>query len=139
MIIGVLYNSAPGGGAVIPGSVEAVKRLYAESKVRFVSNESTSTPLKLQEKLRRLGYDIDIAHLFTPAPVAAAYVKKHNLRPHLLVHEGILDDFRGCDFNNPNCVVIGDAEKNFSYDNLNAAFRVLLNSERPLLISLGCG
>jgi len=104
-----------------------------------VSNESTSTPSKLQEKLRRLGYEIDIAHLFTPAPVAAAYVKKHKLRPHLLVHSGILDDFNGCDFSNPNCVIIGDAEKNFNYENLNAAFRVLLNSDRPLLISLGCG
>jgi ribonucleotide monophosphatase NagD (HAD superfamily) len=103
-ITGVLYNSAPGGGAVIPGSVEAVKRLvkihvlmqmifrlYAESKVRFVSNESTSTPTKLLEKLQRLGFDIDIAHLFTPAPVAAAYVKKHKLRPHLLVHTGIIN------------------------------------------------
>lgn len=107
-ITGVLYNSAPGGGAVIPGSVEAVRRfflpidthsltllfrLYAENKVRFVSNESTSTPAKLLEKLQRLGYDIDVAHLFTPAPVAAAYVKKHNLRPHLLVHQGTV--FRG--------------------------------------------
>lgn len=50
-----------------------------------------------------------------------------------------MEDFKGCDLSNPNCVVIGDAEHNFNYENLNAAFRVLINSERPLLISLGCG
>ncbi|KAI6218864.1 HAD-superfamily subfamily IIA hydrolase [Aphelenchoides fujianensis] len=143
-ITGVLYNSnssnaGSGPGQVIPGSVEAVKRLYAESKVRFVSNESTSTPAKLREKLQRLGFDIQLEHLFCPAPVAAAYVNKHKLRPHLLVHKGIKDDFASCDTSDPNCVVVGDAENEFSYANMNAAFRVLLHSKEPLLISLGCG
>ncbi|KAI6204586.1 hypothetical protein M3Y94_00692500 [Aphelenchoides besseyi] len=138
-ITGVLYNSSPNGGLVIAGSVDAVKRLYAESKVRFVSNESTSTPAKLLEKLKRLGFDIRLEDLFTPAPVAASYLNKQKLRPHLLVHKGIVDDFASCDRQNPNCVVVGDAENNFNYENMNAAFRVLLNSERPLLVSLGCG
>ncbi|XP_016334361.1 phospholysine phosphohistidine inorganic pyrophosphate phosphatase-like, partial [Sinocyclocheilus anshuiensis] len=39
----------------------------------------------------------------------------------------------------PNCVVIGDAADNFSYQNLNEAFRVLIGLEKPLLFSLGQG
>ncbi|KAI6240780.1 hypothetical protein M3Y99_00421700 [Aphelenchoides fujianensis] len=125
-ITGVLYNSnssnaGSGPGQVIPGSVEAVKRLYAESKVRFVSNESTSTPAKLREKLQRLGFDIQLEHLFCGGRLC------------------IKDDFASCDTADPNCVVVGDAENEFSYANMNAAFRVLLHSKEPLLISLGCG
>jgi len=35
--------------------------------------------------------------------------------------------------------VLGDAEKELSFANMNAAFRILLASEKPLLISLGNG
>jgi phospholysine phosphohistidine inorganic pyrophosphate phosphatase len=36
-------------------------------------------------------------------------------------------------------VVLGDAEEELSFANMNKAFQVLLNSERPLLISIGNG
>lgn len=62
--------------------------LYRESNLRFVSNESTSTPAKLHQKLTRLGFDLKQQHLFTPAPVAARYVQKRGLQPHLLIHKG---------------------------------------------------
>uniref|UniRef100_A0A915ETL5 Phospholysine phosphohistidine inorganic pyrophosphate phosphatase n=1 Tax=Ditylenchus dipsaci TaxID=166011 RepID=A0A915ETL5_9BILA len=127
------------GGCAIEGSVEATKRLYSHSKVRFVSNESTSTRTKLTEKLAKLGFDLDPAHIFTPAPVAANYVKANNLRPHLLVHKGIVSEFAGCNLSEPNCVVVGDAEDEFTHPNMNAAFRVLLANKDHFLISLGCG
>ncbi|KAI1723052.1 haloacid dehalogenase-like hydrolase domain-containing protein [Ditylenchus destructor] len=139
-ITGVLYNSSGNGGIAITGSVDAVNRLYAESKVRFVSNESTSTRAKLAEKLHRLGFTLDLQHIFTPAPVAANYVKSRNLKPHLLVHKGIVSEFDDCINSEPkDCVVVGDAEEEFTYTNMNTAFRVLMNSTNPLLISLGCG
>ncbi|KAI2658197.1 Phospholysine phosphohistidine inorganic pyrophosphate phosphatase [Labeo rohita] len=47
--------------------------------------------------------------------------------------------FDGVDVSSPNCVVIGDAADNFSYKNLNEAFRVLIGLEKPLLFSLGQG
>ncbi|CAD5222908.1 unnamed protein product [Bursaphelenchus xylophilus] len=138
-ITGVLYNSSPEGGEAIKGSIEAIARLYRESTLRFVSNESTSTPAKLHAKLTRLGFTLKQEHLFTPAPVAADYIKRNGLRPHLLIHKGVLECFSDCDTTNPNCVVVGDAEDDFTYENMNKAFRVLMESERPLLISLGCG
>ncbi len=53
--------------------------------------------------------------------------------------EGLLPEFDGVDKTNPNCVVIGDAAENFSYQNLNDAFRVLIGLEKPVLFSLGQG
>ncbi len=51
---------------------------------------------------------------------------------------GVEKDFADCDQSDPNCVIMGDAEHDFTYDNMNAAFRVLMNNEPKLLISLGC-
>lgn len=57
----------------------------------------------------------------------------------MLKRLGILEDFAGVDQTNPNCVVIGDAEEEFTYERMNTAFRILMASERPLLITLGLG
>uniref|UniRef100_A0A8C2EG36 Phospholysine phosphohistidine inorganic pyrophosphate phosphatase n=1 Tax=Cyprinus carpio TaxID=7962 RepID=A0A8C2EG36_CYPCA len=51
----------------------------------------------------------------------------------------LIPEFDGVDVSSPNCVVIGDAADNFSYQNLNEAFRVLIGLEKPLLFSLGQG
>jgi len=48
-------------------------------------------------------------------------------------------DFQHMDKNQPNCVVIGDATHNFSYQNLNAAFQTLIALDKPVLISMGQG
>uniref|UniRef100_A0A3P8WPT7 Phospholysine phosphohistidine inorganic pyrophosphate phosphatase n=1 Tax=Cynoglossus semilaevis TaxID=244447 RepID=A0A3P8WPT7_CYNSE len=52
---------------------------------------------------------------------------------------GVLPEFDSIDKTNPNCVVIGDAAENFSYQNLNEAFRVLVGLEKPVLFSMGQG
>lgn len=46
--------------------------------------------MHLHEKLTRVGFSLRYDDLLTPAPVAAAYVKKTGLRPHLLTHPGVL-------------------------------------------------
>lgn len=89
-ITGVLYNSGPNGGRVIPGSVDAVNRLYSHdsTRVKFLSNESSSTRQRLLEKLMKLGFTLREEDFITPAPIAARYVRERQLRPHLLVHRG---------------------------------------------------
>ncbi|VBB29004.1 unnamed protein product [Acanthocheilonema viteae] len=132
-ITGVLYNSDPNTiGRVIEGSVEAVNRLYAESAVRFVTNESSRSRKHLFEKLTKLGFTLKEEHIFMPVPEAKRYIKDHNLRPHIL-------EFEDLDTNNPNCVLMGDAEAGFTYETMNAAFRVLHETSDPLIVTLGCG
>ena len=63
-------------------------RLYGESKVKFLSNESTATREKFVQKLEKLGFELKPEDLITPAPSCAKYIREHNLRPHLLVHDG---------------------------------------------------
>ncbi|CAG5136006.1 unnamed protein product [Candidula unifasciata] len=139
-ITGVLKESGPNGGTAINGSIDAINRLYESGlQFRFCTNETTVTRHHLVNQLRRLGFTIEEDKVFSPIPAVCQILKERNLRPHLLVHKDSLPDFKDVDKNDPNCVVIGDATNEFSYDNLNKAFRCLMEIEQPVLFSLGSG
>ncbi len=55
----LLESSSSGDGHAVPGSPEAVQRLFAAGlPVRFLTNESQCTRRLLWEKLNRLGYSL---------------------------------------------------------------------------------
>ncbi|NXQ98702.1 LHPP phosphatase, partial [Sagittarius serpentarius] len=108
-------------------------------KLRFCTNETQATRAKFVKKLQGMGFDISVDEVTAPAPAACCILKERSLRPHLLVHNDLVPEFSEIDKANPNCVVIGDAAENFTYANLNEAFRVLIGMEKPVLISLGRG
>ncbi|KAK3559772.1 hypothetical protein QTP86_020723 [Hemibagrus guttatus] len=90
---GVLYDSGEGGGVPIEGSVEAVRRLKSSDlQLRFCTNETQATRQKFVAKLQRMGFDIEVREVFSPAPAVVSILKDRGLRPHLLVH----DDLRVC-------------------------------------------
>ncbi|XP_047618126.1 phospholysine phosphohistidine inorganic pyrophosphate phosphatase isoform X1 [Phacochoerus africanus] len=139
-ISGVLYDGGEGGGAAIAGSVEAVARLKrSRLRVRFCTNESQKSRGDLVRLLRRLGFDISEGEVTAPAPATCLILKERGLRPHLLVHDGVRSEFGQIDTSNPNCVVIADAGEGFYYQNMNKAFQVLMELEKPVLFSLGKG
>ena len=108
-------------------------------KVRFCTNEDQCTREQLVNKLGRLGFNLSPPELFAPAPIARKLIQERNLRPFLLIHPGGLPEFEGLDCLDPNCIVIGGAEEHFTYENMNNAFRVLLNSDNPVLLATGYG
>ncbi|XP_056385510.1 phospholysine phosphohistidine inorganic pyrophosphate phosphatase isoform X2 [Hyla sarda] len=140
-VSGVLYDSGgPAGGTAIPGSVEAVNRIRKSGvKLRFCTNESQATRAQFVHKLQKFGFSISEDEVTAPGPAARKLMLEQGLRPHLLVHDDLLPEFDSIDKSQPNCVVIGDAAENFSYQNVNRAFQVLLGLEKPVLISLGKG
>ena len=107
--------------------------------VKFCTNETQCTREKLVSKLNKLGFSLELNEVHSPAPLAVSYIKEHKLRPYLLVHKEALDDYGDVETTEPNCVVVGDAAEEFSYENMNRAFRVLLESDNPILLALGTG
>lgn len=139
-ISGVLYNSGGDGGSAIPGSVEAVEKLKAAGyKVRFCTNEDQCTRQGLVDKLGNLGFNLSASEILSPCPIGRKLIEERKLRPYLLIHPSGLLEFKGLDCNEPNCVVIGGAEELLTYENMNGAFRVLLNSDEPVLMATGYG
>lgn len=51
----------------------------------------------------------------------------------------MLPEFASIAQESPNCVVLGDAGEEFSYENVNRAFQVLLSLPKPILLSMGNG
>jgi HAD superfamily hydrolase (TIGR01458 family) len=131
-IAGVLYI----GETAVPGAAAALARLSdSQLPVRFLTNTTRATRQRLVTRLLRLGFQIDIESIFS-APVAARrYLQQHDLRPYLLVHPDLEEEFTGLDVNQPNAVVVGDAADEFNYRRLNEAFRILM--EGGTLISMG--
>uniref|UniRef100_A0A674GV13 Phospholysine phosphohistidine inorganic pyrophosphate phosphatase n=1 Tax=Taeniopygia guttata TaxID=59729 RepID=A0A674GV13_TAEGU len=139
-VSGVLYDSGAGGGVPIAGSAEAVRRIKASGlKLQLCTNETQATRENFVRKLRAMGFDISAAQVTAPAPAACRLLRERGLRPHLLVHDDLVPEFAEINKTNPNCVVLGDAAENFTYANLNEAFRLLIGMEKPVLISLGKG
>lgn len=108
-------------------------------KVQFCTNEDTCTREQLVSKLGRFGFKLSPNEILAPPPVARKILQERNLRPLLLLHPGGLAEFEGMDCHHPNCVVIGGAEEQFTYEHMNEAFRLLLNSENPVLLAMGYG
>lgn len=138
-VYGVLYDSGSSDIA-ISGSIEGVRKLReAGVPFRFCSNTSTRSASEIVHKLEALGFDVRDHEVFTPIPAAISFLRKHNLRPFLIVDPAVDHEFAAFDKSNPNCVVLGDAQDRFSYANMNQAFQILLNNRSATLVTLGSG
>ena len=127
---GVLYA----GGYPLPGAREALLSLRAAGiPIRFVTNSTRVTRAAIVNRLARIGLDVPIQHLFTPAVAARQYLIERRLVPHLLVHPDLRGEFADLlGAGPPSAVLLGDAGPEFSYAALNQCFRCLLyTSPRP--------
>jgi HAD superfamily hydrolase (TIGR01458 family) len=131
-IAGVLYV----GEDPIRGAADALQRLAeSELPIRYVTNTTRTTRVRLMARLHQMGFEIESSSLFT-APIATLkYVVRHQLRPYLLVHRNLREEFADVDRDQPNAVVVGDAADVFNYQTLNEAFRVLIDGGQ--LIAMG--
>ena len=119
---GVVFS----GDAAIGDALTAIADLRANGiPLRFVTN-TTSEPLRaLRERLHRLGIPVADEHIFTPATAARDLVRERGLSTHFLVHPDLLEDFDPPSGHAPDAVVVGDAGHAFSFEALNAAFRLI--------------
>lgn len=67
---------------------------------------------------------------------AKKLLKDRHLRPFLLMHPKALPEFDDTPQQDPNAVVVGLAMEAFSFDNMNSAFRVLLDDPEAPLIAI---
>lgn len=131
---GVLYV----GDTPIAGAVDALARLRASGRrLCFLTNTTRRTRAALVQKLNTLGLAIAAGEIMTAASAAHAYVLEDGLRPQLLIHPDLAPEFEDLDTHDPNAVVVGDAGAGFTYDALNAAFRVLMAADEPRLVAMG--
>lgn len=121
-ISGVLYE----GDTVLPGAAQALARLrQAGFPYRLITNTSRSPKRMIVEKLTRLGFEVSAEDVVTTASVACAAMTADGAHPYLLVHPDLLEDLPD-EAAAPDAVLLGDAAQHFTYERLNAAFRILI-------------
>ncbi|RUM90856.1 MAG: TIGR01458 family HAD-type hydrolase [Thiomicrospira sp.] len=126
---GVLYI----GTKALPGAVETVHHLKQQGFIlRFVTNTASQPSEMILQQLTRLGFDVNETELFTAPKAAIQYLLHHQLRPYCLIHTLLKPEFEDIDQTDPNCVLLGDAQDDLTYQNLNTAFN-LLEQGYPLI------
>ena len=126
---GVLYV----GDAALPGAAQALDRLRGTGlPIRFVTNVTRKPFGEILEQLHAMDFEIAPDELLTAPRAARAYITSRELRPYLLIHPALEEEFADLDTELPNAVLLGDAEDRFDYAHLNRAFRVLMEGG-PLL------
>ncbi len=124
-IAGVLYQ----GDKPLAGAVEAVSTIRDTGlPVRFLTNSTRRPKRVILDKLEGFGIDADPEEILTPAAAACAWLEENGLAPHLLIHPDLEEDFAKCSKSGPKAVVVGDAGRYFTYERLNAAFRLIQDS-----------
>jgi HAD superfamily hydrolase (TIGR01458 family) len=81
------------GGPAIAGGPEAVQRLRARLPVRFLTNATSRSRIRLAEDLLRAGYEVDAAEIVTPTVLARrVLLERGDHRGLLLADAGVLED-----------------------------------------------
>ena len=111
----------------------------ANLPLRFCTNETQIPRSSLLKKLQGLGFSLSEEEIHAPAAACCSYVRERNLRPYLVVNSKARSEYERLDTSSPNAVVLGDAAEEFTYQNLNRAFQILMEEPNPTLISLGQG
>ena len=125
---GVVYV----GDTAIEGAHEAVRLLREQRySFRFVSNTTRKCRRTIVERLSDMGFDISEEEIITPPVAASAYTKNTGKEHCYLLLTGDAErDFIQATSSiageRIDCVIIGDAGDNFSYNRLNTAFRHLM-------------
>jgi HAD superfamily hydrolase (TIGR01458 family) len=120
----------------IPGAAETVAEIRASGlAVRFVTNTTTIGRRLIAERLRGFGFEADAEEVFCPSRAAAAWLRQQQSSATLFVASGAVEDFEGVprDERRPDVVVIGDLLDRWTFQRLNAAFRLVYETGSRLV------
>ncbi len=124
---GVIYH----GNRLLPGVKEFVDWLYKEDKhFLFLTNSSERTPKELQQKLGRMGLDVDEKHFYTSAQATARFIRRQapGCSAYVIGGPGIMFALHdeGITMNDidPDYVVIGEGNT-YNYENILKAVQLV--------------
>ncbi|MCQ2437080.1 MAG: HAD-IIA family hydrolase [Clostridia bacterium] len=129
---GVIYH----GNKLLPGVKEFVDWLQRNDKnYLFLTNSSQSTPRELQQKLLRMGLDVDASHSYTSALATDNYPNKQapGCSAFIMGDHGLANALydAGINYNDvdPDYVVIGEPA-GYGIDMITKAIRLVNNGAK---------
>lgn len=129
---GVIYH----GDRLLPGVKEFVDWLYRENKkFLFLTNASNRSPKELQQKLGRMGLDVDESHFYTSALATAKFLSHQspNCSAYVIGDPGLYNALHdaGITINtvDPDYVIVGETS-NYNYESICQAVRHVLRGAK---------
>ena len=129
---GVIYH----GNRLLPGVKEFVSWLQREGKqFLFLTNSAMRSPKELQQKLARMGLDVDEKHFYTSALATANFIRSQapNCSAYVIGDSGLINALyeAGITFNDvdPDYVIIGETF-DYNYDKICRAVTHVLNGAK---------
>ena len=129
---GVIYH----GNHLLPGVIEFVNWLKSNDKqFLFLTNSSERTPRELQQKLDRLGLDVDESHFYTSAMATASFLSSQcpDGSVYVIGDAGLTKAMYDAGFSmndsNPDYVVFGET-RTYNYEKLEQAIRLVLKGAK---------
>ena len=138
---GVLYQ----GDRLIPGAGDVISWMVEKNIPHLFLTNTTSRPLsEILDKLHSLKLNAVKSDILTPVVAAKSWLENHVNGPAaLFVPEATKQDFAGIQQlpedadSGASAVVLGDIGRDWTFDNLNRAFQLLMNRPKPVLVALG--
>ncbi len=131
-------------GAAVPGASAALEWVRRRDIPHaFITNSTSVSRADLVARMAKLGLDLPIERVLTPAVAASEWLVAHELNPAVLfVADALRADFAtrvvaASDADECGAVVVGDLGERWTSDALNSIMRRLLVSPPPRLIALG--
>jgi len=129
---GVIYH----GDRLLEGVPAFVSWLEQNGKqYPFLTNASGRTPLELQQKLARMGIDVDASKFYTSALATARFLRNQSpgCSAYIIGDPGLFNALHDMgifmDDVNPDYVVVGET-RNYSYDHIARAVHHVRNGAR---------
>jgi len=129
---GVLYH----GNRLLPGSAEFIQWLKCEGKkFLFLTNSSERSPMELQQKLKRLGIEVESEHFFTSALATANFLsmQKPGGSAYVIGEPGLINALYNVGYTmnnvNPDYVIVGES-RTYTFETLEKAVNLVRNGAR---------
>ncbi len=111
----------------IEGAQDTLKKLKKRFKVRFITNTTTKPKKLIYEKLKNMGFDVEENEIFSALEATKQFLKEESAGAFLILTDIAKKDFKDIPKEPVKYVVVGDARDNFTYENMNKAFRYLMD------------
>ncbi len=129
---GVIYH----GNHLLPGATAFVSWLQEEGKqFVFLTNSSERSPKELQQKLQRLGIEVDEQHFYTSALATASFLLSQcpGGSVYVIGDTGLTNALYNAGFSmndvNPDYVVVGET-RTYNYEKIEHAVHLVLKGAK---------
>lgn len=129
---GVIYH----GNRLLDGVMDFLNWLKNENKqFIFLTNSSERSPRELQEKLHRLGLDVDESHFYTSALATASFLKSQcpGGSVYVIGEAGLTNAMYDSGFSmndvNPDYVVVGET-RNYNIEKIEKAVHLIFKGAK---------